>query len=206
MHTFLKGIVIGFSIAAPVGPIGLLCIRRSLNEGRLIGFVSGLGAATADAIYGTLAALGITAVTSVLVGHHGWLQLAGGLFLVLLGANTLRSKPPDESARGAARSSLFAAYASTFALTLTNPLTILSFVGIFAGVGLGATDGRRTASLLVLGVAAGSAAWWLILSSAASWLGERLKHGGLRIVNVLAGVALCGFGLWQLSGLVQSLR
>src|SRR5437868_1618115 len=126
MSPFLQGLVIGFSIAAPVGPIGLLCIRRSVAHGRAAGFVSGLGAATADALYGVVAALGLTAVTTALLAHRAWLQLGGGIFLVGLGIATFRSRPPTSAAREAETARLPAAYASTLALTLTNPMTILS--------------------------------------------------------------------------------
>src|SRR6185369_560193 len=137
MSNLLKGLVIGFSIAAPVGPIGLLCIRRSLTNGRVAGFVSGLGAATADALYGVVAALGLTAITSALLAHQSWLQLGGGGFLVYLGVTTLRAAPPAAAPRATAPTNLRSAYFSVLVLTLTNPMTILSFLGIFAGLGIG---------------------------------------------------------------------
>jgi len=196
---FLQGLIIGVSIAAPVGPIGLLCIRRSLNEGRLAGFVSGLGAATADALYGVVAALGVTAIANLLLAQRHWLQLGGGVFLLYLGVATLRARPPNEAARAAAPRNLAAAYASTLALTLTNPMTILSFAGIFVAVGLGPTAaGAWPATLLVLGVFLGSAAWWLVLSATAGWFGARLQRGGLRTLNVVSGLVILAFGLWQL--------
>ena len=160
MHAFLQGLAIGFSIAAPVGPIGLLCIRCTLTHGRLNGFLCGLGAATADAVYGVIAALGLSAITSFLLGTQTWLQLAGGLFLVWLGIRTMRAPPAaaPRSTDTAAASALAAGYFSTLALTLTNPMTILSFIGIFAGLGAGATTGGLwPAGSLVLGVFLGSA-------------------------------------------------
>jgi threonine/homoserine/homoserine lactone efflux protein len=202
MPPLLKGLIIGFSIAAPVGPIGLLCVRRSLADGRLAGFVSGLGAATADAVYGVVAALGLTAITDLLLARQSWLQLGGGVFLLYLGVATFRAPPPVSPARTAAAPSLFAAYVSTLALTLTNPLTIVSFIGIFAG--LGAANGSALASVsLVLGVFLGSAAWWLFLSSAANWLGQRLAHGGLRAINLASGFIIAAFGAWQLAALAR---
>ncbi len=207
-QAFLKGVAIGFSIAVPVGPVGLLCIRRSLSHGRLAGFVAGLGAATADALYGVIAAVGLTAVTNALLAHHAWFQLVGGLFLLYFGLAIARSRPPvpQEPATNTA-SSLFASYLSTLAITLANPMTILSFIGIFAGFGIGATT--RTvgaACLLVLGVFLGSAAWWFILSGIARWIGQRVEHGGLRAFNVVSGVLIAGFGAWQLVALVRTLR
>jgi threonine/homoserine/homoserine lactone efflux protein len=194
MKEFLPGALIGLSIAAPVGPIGVLCIRRSLTHGRTVGFVSGLGAATADAVYALIAALGLTALTRALVAHTAWLQLAGGAFMLGLGLSLLRAPPrPAESAAGA-RTSLLAAFASTFALTLTNPMTILSFIGIFAGLGAETFSGGTA----VLGVFLGSAAWWLFLATAAGWFSGRLQRGGLRVVNIASGVIIAGFGAAQI--------
>lgn len=201
----LKGLIVGFSIAAPVGPIGVLCIRRSLTHGRLAGFVSGLGAATADGIYGVIAALGLTAITHPLLAQRVWLQLGGGGFLVYLGVATLRPRRAANAARATDAATLSGAYASTLGLTLTNPMTILSFLAIFAGLGAAATSGTAPAIALVLGVFLGSAAWWLFLSSAAGWLGARLRHGGLRALDVVSGVVIAGFGVWQLVAAVRSL-
>ncbi len=195
---FLRGLVIGFSIAAPVGPIGVLCIRRTLVDGRLAGLVSGLGAATADAFYGSLAGFGLTLVSNFLVSQQRWLRLVGGLFLLYLGVKTFLSAPSDQSnlvvktgSRG-----LWSAYLSTLLLTLTNPLTILSFAAIFAGLGLVETGGDALAAgILVLGVFCGSAAWWLLLSNGISLLRKRVTGEMLRWVNRIAGVMILGFGV-----------
>lgn len=204
MDPTLKGALIGFSIAAPVGPIGLLCIRRSLHEGRLAGFVSGLGAATADTLYGLVAAFSLTALTDFLLGYRTALQLFGGLFLLYLGLTTLRARAAAPAADRPAPN-LLAAYFSTLALTATSPVTILAFVGIFAGLGVAVSD-SFSALRLVLGVFLGSAAWWLILSTTASFLGRRLESGGLRILNLVAGTILLAFALWQLTQLALSFR
>ena len=166
----VKGLVIGFSIAAPVGPIGVLCIRRTLAEGRAAGLLSGLGAATADAIYGVSAAFGLTYISSLLMGYQTWIRLVGGLFLCYLGLRTYFSRPA-QSAAWVEGQGLVAAYASVFFLTLTNPMTILAFTAVFAGLGIGsATGDYPSATLLVLGVFSGSAAGWLILSGGVSGL------------------------------------
>lgn len=199
----LRGILIGFSIAAPVGPIGVLCIRRTLADGRTSGLASGLGAATADAIYGCVAGFGLTFVSSLLVGQQVWLRLVGGAFLCYLGVKTFLARPAEQaaSARG---NGLMGAYASTFFLTLTNPMTILSFAAIFAGLGAGDAGGSyRLAVLLVLGVFLGSALWWLLLSSVASVLRARLTARALAWVNKLSGVIVAGFGLLALGSLVR---
>jgi threonine/homoserine/homoserine lactone efflux protein len=195
---FLKGAVIGLSIAAPVGPIGLLCIRRSLAEGRLVGLFTGLGAATADAIYGGIAGFGLTAVSNVLVAYRVWLALFGGLFLCYLGIRTFLSAPARDDA-SSRRSGFASAYASTFLLTLTNPMTILSFVAIFAGLGLASGADYRGATLLVVGVFAGSAVWWLTLSSGTALLRTRLSGGGMRLVNHLSGAMILAFGIYAIT-------
>ena len=198
---FARGLVIGFAIAAPVGAIGLLCIRRTLADGRLAGFVSGLGAASADAVYGAVAALGLTAVSSALVTHQNVVRLVGGLFLCYLGVRTALSPLPTNAVRGSALG-LAAAFASTFALTLTNPTTILSFAAVFAGLGLATTAAdRMSAALMVGGVFLGSALWWLILSGAVGFFRRALTDDRMRWVNRLSGAVLVGFGLISLLSL-----
>jgi threonine/homoserine/homoserine lactone efflux protein len=199
MSLFVEGVVIGFAVAAPVGPIGVLCIRRTLADGRASGFVSGLGAATADAAYGAVAALGLTFVTSLLVGAEAWLRLVGGVFLVFLGVRTFLFRPAERPTV-AGKGDLVGAYASTLVLTLTNPTTILSFAAIFAGLGAGSAEGSFAALLLVPGVFLGSALWWFVLSGATSLLRARLSAGGLRWVNRVSGVVITAFGVVALSG------
>jgi threonine/homoserine/homoserine lactone efflux protein len=201
MNLFLEGMVIGLAVAAPVGPIGVLCIRRTLAEGHASGFVSGLGAATADAAYGSVAALGLTFVTSLLVGAESWLRLVGGVFLVFLGVRTFLSRPSERPAT-AGKGDLPGAYASTLVLTLANPTTILSFAAIFAGLGAGSMGGGALHAMsLILGVFCGSALWWFVLSGATSLFRAKLSAGGLRWVNRISGVVLAGFGVVALSGL-----
>jgi len=197
-----RGLAIGFSIAAPVGPIGVLCIRRTLADGRLSGLVSGLGAATADAIYGCVAGFGLTFISSFLVGQQLWLRLFGGLFLLYLGIKTLLSKPSEQAAK-ASRTGLLGAYVSTFLLTVTNPLTILSFVAIFAGLGLANTTGSYASALiLVLGVFLGSAAWWLLLTGSVSLFRTKFNTQGLLWVNRISGMIITVFGVVALTGLI----
>jgi threonine/homoserine/homoserine lactone efflux protein len=201
---FLRGLVIGFSIAAPVGPIGLLCIRRTLAHGRVVGFVSGLGAATADAAYGAIAGFGLTALSGFLVRWQTPMRLIGGAFLCYLGLRTFLARPASSAAQREGRGGLAAAYLSTLGLTLTNPSTILSFVAIFAGLGLG-TSGAAAgsedyagAAVLVGGVFLGSGLWWLILSGITSALRGRISPAGMRWVNRLSGAILTAFGLMAL--------
>lgn len=197
-----KGMIVGFGIAAPVGPIGLLCIQRTLRDGRAVGLASGLGAATADGLYGLVAAFGLTLVTTFLVEQRLWFGLVGGLFLLYLGMRTLLSQPAKTAAVIAesrdASGRLAAAYGSTFLLTLTNPMTILSFVAIFAGAGLAAGGAGTSAAWMVAGVFAGSAAWWLLLSGGVSLLRHRFTQGAMLWVNRGAGLLITGFGLFAL--------
>jgi threonine/homoserine/homoserine lactone efflux protein len=198
---FLEGMIIGFAIAAPVGPIGVLCIRRTLADGRISGLVSGLGAATADALYGAVAALGLTFVTEFVMGGEKWFRLVGGAFLLFLGVRTFLACPVERAAP-AAGSGLVSAYASTFFLTLANPTTILSFAAIFAGLGAGETNGGvLSAVLLVTGVFLGSAAWWVVLSGATGLFRTRLSVHGLRWVNRVSGTVIAAFGVFAFSGL-----
>jgi len=194
----LKGLAIGFSIAAPVGPIGVLCIRRSLSEGRQVGLATGLGAATADAIYGCVAAFGLTAVSSALVGHRSWLGFSGGLFLCYLGVRTFMSGPAARVAeiRG---HGLLAAYLTAFFLTLANPMTILSFVAVFAGFGLGSSPSYLAAGVLVTGVFIGSALWWLLLSGGVGLLQSRVGPGWMQLINRFSGCIIFGFGIYSLA-------
>jgi threonine/homoserine/homoserine lactone efflux protein len=227
LDVFVRGLALGFAIAAPVGPIGVLVIRRTLAEGRLAGLASGLGAATADGIYGIMAAFGLTFVSSLLISQQGWIRLTGGLFLLYLGIKTLRAPVAEQPARvagfdtaqtpignhpggtqpAAAESyggGLLGNYASTLALTLTNPMTILSFAAVFAGLGVGAASGDyAAAALLVLGVFLGSALWWLALSGAVSLLRSRVTPRGLRWVNRVSGLIILGFGLAALASLLN---
>jgi len=196
----LRGLIIGFSIAAPVGPIGVLCIRRTLADGRLHGLASGLGAASADAIYGSIAGFGLTAISGFLVAQGDWLRLIGGVFLVYLGARTFLTRPAERPA-GAAGRGLASAYASTFALTLTNPVTILSFAAIFAGLGLAEREADYGAAVaLVAGVFSGSAAWWLLLSGGVSLFRRAFTPSRMRWINRLSGAVLTGFGVLALAG------
>ena len=201
----VRGLIIGFSIAAPVGPIGVLCIQRTLSKGRIYGLLSGLGAATADGTYGLIAGFGLTFISSFLIGQQLWIRLIGGVFLLYLVLRTILSRPAQrerEQATTIKGENLLAAYVSTLFLTLTNPLTILSFAAIFAGIGAGgANRSYLSAAVLVLGVFLGSALWWVILSSGVSILRTKLNTQALRWVNRISGTIIMVFGLLALLSL-----
>jgi predicted secreted hydrolase len=201
----LRGLVIGLAIAAPVGPIGLLCIRRTLAQGWAMGLISGLGAATADAVYGSLAAFGLIAISSVLIEQQIWLRLAGGLFLVFLGVRTFTAKASREGGEAPSNSSwnLLTAYTTTLLLTLSNPMTILSFVAIFAGLGIVEQQANpELGAAMVLGVFCGSAGWWLFLSGVFTRLRSSLSGGIQAWIQRVSGLILVGFGIAAFAALV----
>lgn len=195
INFLIRGIAAGFLIAAPVGPVNMLCMRRTLTDGRRAGFISGLGAATADAIYGAIAAFGVKFISNILFDQQEWLRLAGGLFICALGVKTFLTIPPDPAAKGG-RSNHAGAYASTFFLTLTNPTTIISFGAVFAWLGLANAHANYIAAeILVLGVFLGSALWWLILALGVGLFRTKYTRSNMRWVNRISGVAITAFGL-----------
>ena len=200
IEVLLKGIGVGVAVAAPVGPIGLLCIKRTLADGKAHGMASGLGAASADAVYGFMVAAGFAA-TGVLVHYAGPMELFGGLLIAILGALSIRAflrsagegaKPADASGtRG-----LFPAFVTTFALTISNPMTILAFVALVAGIGASAATSPGAAYVLVLGVFVGSALWWLFLVTAASKASARITPDATRWLDLISGFVLLTWGAW----------
>jgi threonine/homoserine/homoserine lactone efflux protein len=201
---FLKALVIGLSIAAPVGPIGLLCIQRTLAHGRAIGFLSGLGAALADACYGAIGAFGVSAVISSMVAARVPLALGGAAFLAWMGVQLLRAPAatPARAAQDAATP--LKAMLSVFMLTLANPMTILSFVAVFASIGTRhASSSSGAAVTMVLGVFFGSALWWVGLSTVVSMVRHKLGARVLQSINRLSGALLLGFAVFQLSALLS---
>jgi threonine/homoserine/homoserine lactone efflux protein len=191
---FLRGLVLGFTIAAAVGPISLLVIRRTLAEGRVVGLVSGMGVATADGTYGAIAAFGLTAVTELLVDWRRALGVIGGVFLLWLAYKTFTSVPGEAAADTERRRGLPGAYLSMLGLTLTNPMTILSFAALF--VGLGVTGGDAAgATVLSVGVFAGSSLWWILLTTLLAAFRSRLTTTGMRRVNMGSGLLIGAFAL-----------
>ncbi len=192
---FFKGVALGFSIAAPVGPIGVLCIRKTLAFGRLSGLLSGLGAAFADTIYAVIAAFGLTFITDFLLEEQFWLRLIGGLFLLYLACKAFNAEPNPES-KNLAHTGLINDFVSTFLLTITNPMTILSFLAIFAGLGLSSVQrDYMDASMLVIGVFLGSALWWLTLSEGVTLFRKRMSKELMTWINRISGIIILGFGI-----------
>lgn len=186
---FVKGIAIGFIMAVPIGPIGIMCIRKTLEEGRLRGLIIGLGASTADFLYGCVAAFGLTIISDTLISQRIWIRLAGGALLLFLGVKTFRATPKDLKI-SINDSGKLRSYLTTLFLTLTNPLTIFAFIAVFAALGLGSGRGYFPASFLVTGVFIGSCFWFLLLSSGTTFFRKKLDLNGLRLVNKIAGVLI----------------
>lgn len=208
MLAFLwKGVVVGLIIAVPVGSVGILCIRRTIFHGRLAGFVSGMGAAAADAIFGIIAAFGLTVVSDWLLGYQEWLRIVGAGFLLLIGMRAFMAEPLLAGRSQRDPETLLADFASTFALTLTNPITILAFLAIFAGIGFTGEDATLSgAAILVFGVWLGSLLWWSALALGAGSLRRSFRRNHLVWINRVSGgiLMLSGLGL-VLSVLAQHL-
>ncbi len=203
---FVRGLLIGLSIAAPVGPMSVLVIRRTLAESRRAGLISGLGIAAGDTTYGAAGGFGLTFITGFLINEQFWLRLIGGLFLFYLGFKTLLSRPAEKAAAAAPATGQGVAsyFFSTYFLTLTNPLTIISFAAIMAGLGIGGSSGDYlSAAVLVVGVMAGSTSWWIILTTLLSLFRHKIRPGGMTWVNRLSGAVIVVFGLLALLSLVQ---
>jgi threonine/homoserine/homoserine lactone efflux protein len=202
LTTLWKAMALGFSVAAPVGPIGLLCIRRTLADGRSVGLACGLGAATADALYGLVAGLGIAALSNALVGHNGILRWVGSGYLAFLGVRTFRAIPAIREANVRA-DVVWRVWGSTFLLTITNPTTIMSFAAMFSAIAGGSGTGLLQGPVLAAGVFLGSAAWWLILSTATDRLRSRFNAKHLVWINRTTGVLLLGFAIASVIPLVM---
>lgn len=198
----LKGLAFGFILAATVGPMWVLCLRRAIAFGPGVGLASGMGIALADGFYGAVAAFGLTAISGFLLAYSFWIGLIGAAFLIYLALRTLLAATSVEETSEAPLS-LSAAFLSTLGLTLTNPPTILAFAAIFAGLGLVSSADYAAAGLIVAGVFLGSALWWVILAFAAGKLRARLGPGLFRAINIVAGVSILGFAAWQIAVLFR---
>ena len=196
-----RGFILGFTIAAAVGPISLLVIRRTLAEGRVVGLASGLGVATADGTYGAIAAFSLGAITQVLVDARPVLGLVGGVFLLWLAWTTARAEPHDPASAPQRRGGLPGAYLSILGLTLTNPMTILSFGALFAGLGVAGDDPTGSA-LITLGVFLGSSAWWVVLTTVVAALRSRVTPTWIRRINVASGLAIGAFAVVSIMSVV----
>lgn len=193
MEYFLQGLMLGFAIAAPVGPIGVLCIRRTLQYGRWSGLFSGLGAAVADVFYGMIAFLGLNLLSDFLLEWQYWLRIGGGLFLTLWGLKIFLSKP-HEKTKHVTHATYVMDFISTFLLTLSNPLTIIAFLAIFAGLGV-VNNSPSHGVWLILGIFLGSSLWWVMLSEGITFIRKRVNQNFTIWVSRIAGLVIMGFGI-----------
>lgn len=201
---FLKGFLIGFSIASTIGPIAVLCINRSIHDGWKQGFATGFGAASADCIYGIIAGFGLTFISSFLLNYAFWIKSAGGIFLIYLGWKTLTKIPPKQLVLTDTQKSSLHAYLTSFFLTMTNPLTIISFMAVFAGLGIGSTSKNYLdASLLIFGIVIGSLLGQSYIIILALLLKNKIKRFGLYWINFISGLIIICFGLYALYGLIK---
>jgi threonine/homoserine/homoserine lactone efflux protein len=192
---FLKGLAIGFSLAAPVGPIGVLCIRRTLAHGSRRGIIIGLSAASADMVYGIVAAFGVTLISNFISQQQQWIRLIGGILLLVLGYRTFISHPATDTIENG-RNGHTRMFLSTFLLTLTNPMTLFAFAAVFAGIGLDKTMGFHGYSFFfVAGIFFGSLSWFALLTSLVHFFRDIITTDGLVIINKVAGSLLLLFGI-----------
>lgn len=205
LDLFFRGLLIGLSIAAVVGPMSVLCIQRTVERGHFYGLISGMGIATADAIYGSIAGFGLTAIATFLVNQQSWVRIIGGLFLIYIGIKAFLTPPAQRAANATKANTLLGAYASTLFLTLTNPTTILSFAAIFAGLGIATTSSRSylSALLIVLGVFLGSSIWWCLLTGGVSLLRGKFTTRWLLWINRVSGAFILLFGVFVLVSLLR---
>lgn len=195
---FLMAVLAGLAIAAPVGPIGVICIRRTLEHGFARGFASGLGAAIADGCYGLIAAVSMTSALSIIGPHAAIMNICAALLLFKIGIDTLSSAPKDETGKqdSANTKGLLSAFISTLVLTILNPMTIMSFVAVFAAIGVKELAAARESTLIiVLGVFFGSLLWWLFLCAMVAKVHERLSKNSIRTINRISGMVVIAFGL-----------
>lgn len=193
---FLQGWLIGFSIAMPVGPVAMLCIRHALIRGTLYGIVAGFGAAAADTVYGVIGGLGITMICDFLVSYQLHCQLLGALFLCYMGISTLRAPPKEKSEDEIVPMRFIRVFLSGFVLTLTNPLTLVGFIGIYAALGLGFAHEKILAFITVMGgIFVGSVCWWFILSIASTIIGRKINFQSTRLLNRISGTGFLAFGI-----------
>lgn len=202
IEQFVRALIVGYVVAAPVGPVNLVCIHRTLHNGRMNGFMAGVGGAIADGLFAVVAAFGLTTISDWMLAHDGWMRLFGGIFLVALGARTWFTTPKDRELK-ADEGSIPHAMAGTFLLTVTNPITILGFATVFASTGLAGDGTLTTATVTVAGVFGGSVLWWLTLALLVGLLRGRLEARGLILINRISGAAIIGFGIWALLSLID---
>lgn len=200
---FYKGLFVGFVVAAPVGPVAILCIHRTICQGKIAGYLSGLGAALADTFFGAIAAFGFSFIAALLIDHNNWLRFGGGVALCLIGLRSLltRKMPPPAARDG---KSLVGDFISAFLVTLTNPITVISFAAIYAAIDIPhLAEDTRWGMALTVGVFVGAAVWWFLLTAVAGFFHGRLAERGVLWINRISGGMILAFGVLLLISLVS---
>jgi threonine/homoserine/homoserine lactone efflux protein len=193
LELLIRGALAGLAISAPVGPVNVLCVRRTLAKGRMAGLISGLGAATADTMFGAIAGYSISFIIALLLKEEFWIRLIGGALLVGVGCAYYFRKPkPLAEAR---KESAHSAYFSSLLLCLTNPTVILSFMAVLAGLGMGGLKQRSLTLIVVLGIFLGSMLWWSFLALVAGHFRHRITDAAMGWMNRIAGIAIGAFGI-----------
>jgi putative LysE/RhtB family amino acid efflux pump len=201
LKLIISGVIIGLIVAVPIGPVNLICIRRTLAFGPLNGFMSGLGASVGDTVFAIVTGFSLTVIAQLIRGFSSWIELAGGAMLVYFGIHTFFAKVvarlEDKDSKEQGASTLLRAMASTFALTITNPATLLGFAALFAGFGglAGGHPNIMSAAFVVIGVAAGSTLWWLVLTTVVGLFHASISNRVMSIINRISGFAIAGFGV-----------
>jgi len=198
-----KGLLIGLSVSAPIGPVGVLCIRRSLAFGRFSGWVTGLGAATADVVCACAAGFGMNSIAGLLAGAGPWLGGAGGVLVCLVGAGICLRPPGRTAAKEPAMTGLLPAYGFALFVTLINPLTLVSIVAIFSGLGIGVSTDRTETTVFIAGVALGAMLWWYLLSQAATMIRAKVSEGWMKGINLGSGLAILALGVYLVASALQ---
>ncbi|MFA5119779.1 LysE family translocator [Zavarzinia sp.] len=202
IESFVRALIVGYVVAAPVGPVNLVCIHRTLHVSRVNGFMAGVGGAIADGLFAVIAAFGLTAISDWMLSHDAWMRLFGGIFLIGLGVRTFFTEPHDRSLK-ADEGGIPHAMAGTFLLTVSNPITILGFATVFASTGLAGDGTFVHAVFTVAGVFSGSVLWWLTLAFLVGLLRGKLEQRGLQTINRISGFAIGCFGIWALVSLID---
>jgi threonine/homoserine/homoserine lactone efflux protein len=194
---FLKALIIGFSIAMPVGPIGMLCIRNTLSYGLRIGFATGLGAALADSCYGFMAGGGLAFLSSFLINNNSLIKIIGSAILLWLGINEIKNARTKIHEIKIKKSSFYKTIATTYLLTITSPMTILSFVGVFAVIGGNNLSGTNI-FFIITGIFCGSLLWWLTLAGIVAQIRHKISINAMAKIRISSGIILCAFAAYAL--------
>jgi len=193
---FLNGLIIGFSASAPLGPIGVLCIQKTINKGRLSGIVSGLGAASADTVFAIISGFGLTIISNFITTQQTFLRICGGIILIYLGIKIFITNPGIQIRKQSKDKKIFNDFISIFFLTISNPITLFVFAAVFAGFGIVKGESNFSSIFeLVFGVLIGATIWWTILTTFINMFRSKIRLRRLLWINKISGVLIVIFGI-----------